>query len=299
MDTQTLHNATHADDLIPASKPGARLRQLRQNLGLTEDEVAIQLHLSRGTLVAIEADAYEKLPGTTFVRGYLRAYAKLLHVSPDEVVEAFNVLYPDTNLVKNVSENQNYNHAVIKNKRQTESSVKWIGYAIFVIMVILVLIWWHNHSSNADDSSQTNTTAFQTPTTDAGTTAAAKSTPSSTTYSATTSTPVNATAIPAIGPGDDTNNQMTMTNPIAATVATSAANVPGMQPDTTLSPSMAANASKKTIDVTQTTANAAAVPGISPVPPVVTSTTDTTNMSGAGKSKKGGGKSAWVNPDAN
>jgi cytoskeletal protein RodZ len=288
MDTQTL-TGTETESNV-GIKPGANLRKTRQELGLTEDEVAIQLHLSRSIIDAIEADAFEKLHGPTFVRGYLRAYAKLLNLSPEEVITSFNVLYPDTR-ERAPAPDRNYQRMVIKQKHRTESSVKWVGYAIFVVMIILVLIWWHNHSTLQDSTApKATTSAFQTPNPNNDTTAATQ---------ANSTTPVPAipgsvSAIPVIGPGLNSQSQMTMTNPVAATVANTVANVPGMQTGTNLSPAMSEQADQKTIDVTQTTANAAAVPGLAPAPPVVTSTNTAPSTTTIKKKS-----SSWHNPDAN
>lgn len=287
MDTQTLINTENDSNI--GDKPGAYLRQIRQELGLSEDEVAFQLHLSRSIIDALEADAYEKLHGATFVRGYLRAYAKLLNISPDAIIASFNVLYPDKRERAPAPE-QTYQRIVLKQKRNTESSVKWIGYGIFVVMVILVLIWWHNHSILQEaNAPKTTASAFQTPNTDT-TTSTAHST-SMPTQPTTTS----ATALPVIGPGESSQNQMTVTNPVAATVANTVANVPGMQTSENLSPAMQQQAEQKSIDVTQTTANAAAVPGLAPAPPVVTSTSTVPTATTTKKKTT----AVWHNPDDN
>lgn len=50
----------------------------RVKRGLSLQEVADRLKLSRKQLEAIENDEYDKLPGATFARGFVRNYAKLL-----------------------------------------------------------------------------------------------------------------------------------------------------------------------------------------------------------------------------
>lgn len=58
--------------------PGARLRAAREAAGLTLSEVAQILKFSPRQIEALERDDYRILPGATFVRGFVRAYAKLL-----------------------------------------------------------------------------------------------------------------------------------------------------------------------------------------------------------------------------
>jgi len=67
---------------------GARLRQARETVGLSIDGVAQQLKLAPRQVQALEADDYAQLPGRTFVRGFMRNYARLLHLDADAVIAA-------------------------------------------------------------------------------------------------------------------------------------------------------------------------------------------------------------------
>lgn len=67
---------------ISALSPGARLAEERQVHGFSVEQVASQLNLAPRQIVALEADNYAALPGMVIVRGFLRAYAKLLKVDP-------------------------------------------------------------------------------------------------------------------------------------------------------------------------------------------------------------------------
>ncbi|MFP8966689.1 RodZ domain-containing protein [Pokkaliibacter sp. CJK22405] len=58
--------------------PGDQLRQGRENLGLTLEDVAKQLHLTRFYVQALENGDFGRLPNPTFVRGYLKAYARII-----------------------------------------------------------------------------------------------------------------------------------------------------------------------------------------------------------------------------
>lgn len=69
--------------------PGGRLRAARAAMNVEIREVADALNLPTGTIEAIEANAYELLPNRVFARGYVRAYAKLVELEPDAIVQAF------------------------------------------------------------------------------------------------------------------------------------------------------------------------------------------------------------------
>ena len=85
---------TRGDDRQTDGGPGARLRAAREAAGLGIGEVAEQLHLLRYFVQALEQDEYGRLRGDTFVRGYLRNYARLLGIDADEVLSRLRVATP-------------------------------------------------------------------------------------------------------------------------------------------------------------------------------------------------------------
>lgn len=67
---------------------GAQLARAREALGMSLADVANALRLSVRQVEAIEADDYDKLPGRTFVRGFMRNYARLVNLDPDLLLAA-------------------------------------------------------------------------------------------------------------------------------------------------------------------------------------------------------------------
>ena len=70
--------------------PGDTLRQARESNGWSLAEVALKLNLTTTSLGNLEAGAFDKLPGHTFARGYIRAYAKLLGIDQAILVQEFD-----------------------------------------------------------------------------------------------------------------------------------------------------------------------------------------------------------------
>ena len=71
-----------------STKSGAILKDAREKLGLTADDVATELRLSTSQINALENDDYSELPGPTYVRGYLRSYARLVKIDEESVLPA-------------------------------------------------------------------------------------------------------------------------------------------------------------------------------------------------------------------
>lgn len=73
-----------------ALHPGARLGQAREALGIARGDVAASLHLEEEMLAALEEGREEDLPAQAYVRGYMRAYARLVGLDPQQLVERFD-----------------------------------------------------------------------------------------------------------------------------------------------------------------------------------------------------------------
>ncbi|CAN5412483.1 hypothetical protein BH10PSE19_BH10PSE19_04170 [soil metagenome] len=123
--------------------PGWQLRTAREAAQIGIGDVARQLRLSVDMIASIERDDYSHMAGLTFIRGYLRSYSRLLNLSPDEILIAFDRLgIPEK--VPQIPLN-------IYGAKQTvlnESAIRSIGYAVFAGIVILVAVWWHSQGSN-------------------------------------------------------------------------------------------------------------------------------------------------------
>jgi cytoskeleton protein RodZ len=66
--------------------PGDVLRAARESAGLSIEQVAEKLHLLQSIVSSLETDCYDRIRGETFVKGYMRNYARLLGISDDDVV---------------------------------------------------------------------------------------------------------------------------------------------------------------------------------------------------------------------
>jgi len=65
---------------------GEELRAAREGSGLSIDDVAQQLKLAPRQVRALEEDDYAKLPGRTFVRGFVRNYARAFGLDAEDLV---------------------------------------------------------------------------------------------------------------------------------------------------------------------------------------------------------------------
>lgn len=78
------------DDAVAHARQdaGAQLRAAREAHGLSIETVAQHLKLAPRQVRALEDGDASQLPGRTFIRGFARNYARLMHLDPEAIVAA-------------------------------------------------------------------------------------------------------------------------------------------------------------------------------------------------------------------
>lgn len=124
--------------------PGQRLREAREKAGLSQEEVARRLHLSTTFVRALENDDYDRLPEAIFIKGYLRNYARLLALPPDDVANLFQQVVDEETV-----EQQDEPVRPLKTPLQDRRTQSWmVGAAALV--VVAVLVWAGARQDEAD-----------------------------------------------------------------------------------------------------------------------------------------------------
>ncbi len=127
---------------VAQGKPGARLAAVRLQQGYSPEYVAGKLHLRVRIIELIEADEYHQLPEQVFIKGYLRAYAKLLGVPPQPLLDIFNDLYKPLRIPEK---------ALWQSRRETnraEHAIRWLTGGFTVIVLMAVAMWWYTNKDN-------------------------------------------------------------------------------------------------------------------------------------------------------
>lgn len=74
---------------------GARLSDARKAAGRSQEEIARHLILDVQIIRALEEEDFDALPEPTYVRGYIRSYARQVSLNPDELIELYAQLGHD------------------------------------------------------------------------------------------------------------------------------------------------------------------------------------------------------------
>ncbi|MBL0662056.1 RodZ domain-containing protein [Aeromonas caviae] len=120
-----------------AAGPGQLLRNTREQLGWTREQVASRIHLRLTLIAAIEADTYDKHTSHTFIRGYLRAYAKLVGIPEETILAAYEKLglTPPDNI-----DMQSFSRR--SRQQANDSRLKVVTWLVILVLIGLSVAWW-------------------------------------------------------------------------------------------------------------------------------------------------------------
>lgn len=120
-------------DLAIRLDTGTRLAEARRKLNLTQSDISNQIKLSEDLIDAIEFCRYDKLFGKAYATGYVRAYASVVQLDPDELIE--NDPQLGIEVITNI-ETLNYTSG----NKKTHYTTTWSTIATRVIVIGIILL---------------------------------------------------------------------------------------------------------------------------------------------------------------
>jgi len=128
-----------------ATSIGERLRQARQAANMSVEDAAAQLRLSPRQILALEGEQFGQLPGRTFVRGFVKNYARLLNLDPEPLL-AYAGKNLDSPVLQPITEGMGIIPA------EHAGAAAWQKWAILAALVAAVLAgagyeWWQRQQT--------------------------------------------------------------------------------------------------------------------------------------------------------
>ncbi|SEQ84913.1 cytoskeleton protein RodZ [Rosenbergiella nectarea] len=149
---------TEANQDTIKKSTGERLRQAREAKGMTQQNVAARLCLKLSTVRDIEDDKAPAELAATFLRGYIRSYARLVQIPEAELLPEAIQHAPIR--PANITPMQNYSLNSRRSRKKRDgllTTFTWL--IIFVVVGLTVAWWWQNHK--AAQSELTNSVSTQ------------------------------------------------------------------------------------------------------------------------------------------
>ncbi|MEL7558930.1 RodZ family helix-turn-helix domain-containing protein [Stutzerimonas chloritidismutans] len=140
--------APHSEAAAPTAlgNPGETLRAARESKNWSLPAVAKQLNLSERSLTQIEAGDFSQLPGHTFARGYVRAYAKLLGLDQNRLVQQFD---QHTGTDATGSSVNSLGH-IDQPVRLSRSMVRFFTFILTLVIGVGAFLWWQDRSARTE-----------------------------------------------------------------------------------------------------------------------------------------------------
>ncbi len=136
---------------------GAALREARTRLGLGVADVANHLKFAPRQIEALEMDDFARLPEITFVRGFVRSYARLLQLDPIPLLAALPgaTVQPAPSAASTLAEVPFPN---IYSARKP--NIIWLVAALAVAAALALFAWLHGNAPSAPIAPHVETLAL-------------------------------------------------------------------------------------------------------------------------------------------
>lgn len=162
---QTDRNEADTSSPVKLS-PGECLKQARERVGLSPEQIAKDLHLDTRIIRSIEVDRFKDVGAPVYVKGYLRRYAKLVGLTEDGILASYAAL-SDTPLT--IDPIPASHGSIPEPRRSLPGWVLWVVIILIVIVIAVKLlpnIWQESSApaaSSAAPANATDTNADQSP----------------------------------------------------------------------------------------------------------------------------------------
>ncbi len=135
--------------LLPA---GRQLRNAREALELTPEQVAQQLKLSVRQVFAIEQEAFDELPSNLFIRGFVRNYARLVQIDAAPLLSYLAEVLPTEQAATTLLDASAASGIILPKtiKHQRRLSLTWLMMGLGLALGIAAVVWFLQQPANPE-----------------------------------------------------------------------------------------------------------------------------------------------------
>ena len=114
------------------------LREAREQLGLSVADVAAQTKFAPRQIEALEEDDFKNLPETAFLRGFVRSYAKILHMDAEVFLAALpQAKAPAVELIPASVD------VPFPKEYSAQKNLLMLGAALLIALIVVGFAVWH------------------------------------------------------------------------------------------------------------------------------------------------------------
>ncbi|MDF2644673.1 MAG: hypothetical protein K0Q73_478 [Paenibacillus sp.] len=125
---------------------GHILRKTRQEKKISLDDLQEVTKIRKRYLEAIEEGNYKVLPGSFYVRAFIKSYAEAVGLDPTEVLNMYQTTNPSPTVEKPVVETIRNNRTSVRN---TEKLSRWASGTMFVCFILLIfgIVYYYTYKN--------------------------------------------------------------------------------------------------------------------------------------------------------
>lgn len=134
---------------------GQKLKEARLAKGLSLNDIQELTKIRKRYLEAIEAGDYKVLPGSFYVRAFIKTYAETVGIDPDELLAEHSEHVPAA-----VQSEQTMEPVIQKRRSRSEvtQNAKWLSTALmwsFAVLILIVIYWYVSNYGKTDEVKNT------------------------------------------------------------------------------------------------------------------------------------------------
>lgn len=138
---------------------GAQLKKEREKQGITLEDISVSTKIGTRMLRALEEEHFDQLPGGIFNKGFIRAYARCLHMDEDQAVADY-LAATGASTPANKSGNDHQAPLLEPPSREPEAGTTGLPWGIFAVVLLIIALGfaaWGFYSREAERTTRDTT----------------------------------------------------------------------------------------------------------------------------------------------
>lgn len=141
---------------------GQQLKEARLSRGLSLDDVQEMTKIRKRYLEAIESGDYKVLPGSFYVRAFIKTYAEAVGLDPDDLLTEHKQHVPEVapeQTMEPVLQKRRSTRVAERNSKWLSTTLMWSFFALILVVVYMYFtIWGKSDEAKNDQPDQTPVT---------------------------------------------------------------------------------------------------------------------------------------------
>jgi len=139
---------------------GEQLKKEREKQGVTLEDISVSTKIGTRMLRALEEEHFDQLPGGIFNKGFIRAYARCLHLDEDQTIADYLAATGASSLAKNSEtiEQPPILEPPSREQNQSATGLPWGIFAIVLLIIALGFAAWGFYSRESKKATPADST---------------------------------------------------------------------------------------------------------------------------------------------